>query len=119
MPITKVEELFKELKEKQVKASRLGWVQYTTGYDFGIEKAYKEITDFLQDEKNYEIILEHREKDLDPVNKRKIEIAYNTFEPFHLSKELNEINLEIRKKTNELSMILNTFRFNIDGKEIA
>ncbi len=47
VPITKVEELFKELKEKQVKASRLGWVQYTTGYDFGIEKAYKEITDFF------------------------------------------------------------------------
>ncbi len=53
---------------------------------------------FLKDEKNYEIILEHKEKDLDPVNKRKMEIAYNAFEPFHLSKELNEINLEIRKK---------------------
>lgn len=119
MSIRKVEEMFKELKEKQVKASKLGWVQYTTGYDFGIEEAYKEITSFLEDEKNYEIVLEHREKDLDPVNKRKMEIVYNAFEPFHLSKELNEINLEIRKKTNELSMILNTFRFNIDGKEIA
>ncbi len=52
----------------------------------------------MKDEKNYEIILEHKEKDLDPVNKRKMEIAYNAFEPFHLSKELNEINLEIRKK---------------------
>ena len=119
MPINKVEKLFEELEEKQVKASRLGWVQYTTGYDFGIEEAYKEITDFLEDEKSYEIILKSREEDLDLVNKRKMEIAYNTFKPFHLSKELNEISLEIRKKTNELSKILNTFRFNIDGKEIS
>jgi len=28
MSIAKVEELFKELKEMQVKASRLGWTQY-------------------------------------------------------------------------------------------
>lgn len=119
MAIGKIENLFKELEEKQVRASKLSWVQYTTGYDFGIEEAYKEITDFLKDKRNYEIILEHRDKDLGPIDKRKVEIAYNTFEPFHLSEELNEINLEIRRKTNELSKILNTFRFKLDGREVT
>lgn len=119
MSIKKVDAIFENLQELQVKSSRLGWTQYTTGYDFGIEEAYKEVTKVLEDKKNYETILNHREKDLDPIDKRRVEIAYNTFKPFHLSKEINEINLAIRNKTNELSQILNTFRFNIDGKEIA
>ncbi len=119
MSMEKVNEIFKSLKEMQIKASKLSWVQYTVGYDFGIEKAYKEITDFLQDEKNYEIVCRYREKDLEPIDRRRMEIAYNIFKPFHLNKELNEIKLEMRKKTNELSKILNTFRFNIDGREIS
>ncbi len=48
-----------------------------------------------------------------------MEIAYNIFEPFHKSKEINDLNLKIRTKTNELSQILNTFRFKIDGKEVT
>ncbi|QQY79453.1 peptidase M3-like protein [Keratinibaculum paraultunense] len=119
MTIEKVNQLFQELEKLQVKASKLGWVQYTTGYDFGIEEAHKEIMDFLQDEKNYEIVCEYKEKDLDPINNRRMEIAYNIFKPYHLSKEINELNLEISKKTNDLSRILNTFRFNMDGKEIT
>lgn len=53
------------------------------------------------------------------MDRRRIKIAYNIFKLFHIGKELNELNLEIRKKTNELSKILNTFRFNIDGRETA
>src|SRR5690606_34951907 len=49
----------------------------------------------------------------------RMEIAYNIFEPFHKSKEINDLNLKIRTKTNELSQILNTFRFKIDGKEVT
>ena len=119
MAIERVSQLFKKLEKMQVKASKLGWVQYTVGYDFRIEEAYEKITDFLQDKKSYEIICQHKKKDLEPIDRRKVEIAYNIFRPFHLSEDLNEVNLEIRRKTNELSKILNTFRFNIDGKEIA
>ncbi|CCQ98234.1 hypothetical protein CULT_810014 [[Clostridium] ultunense Esp] len=53
------------------------------------------------------------------MDRRRIKIAYNIFKLFHIGKKLNELNLEIRKKTNELSKILNTFRFNIDGRETA
>ena len=56
MSIKKVDEIFENLQELQVKSSRLGWTQYTTGYDFGIEEAYKEVTEVLEDKKNYETI---------------------------------------------------------------
>ena len=58
-------------------------------------------------------------KNLDPVNRRRVEIFYNTIRSYHLSDELNELNEKIQKKTNELSMILNTFRFKLDGKEVS
>ena len=48
MTIERVNLLFKELEKLQVKASKLGWVQYTTGYDFGIEEAHKDIMDFYR-----------------------------------------------------------------------
>lgn len=108
-----------KLDEMRVRASKLGWVQYTTGYDFGIEKARKEVSDFLSDKNNYELVLEYKEMDLEPANKRRVDLAYNRIKTYHLSDELNQLNLKIQKKTNELSMILNTFRFKLDGKEVS
>ncbi len=117
MAIKQVIEIFERLNQLQIKSSRLAWTQYTVGFDFGIEEVEKEINSILVDERNFEIICEYREKDLEPMDRRRVEIAYNIFKPYHLSKELNEINLEIRRKTNELSKILNTFRFKIEGRE--
>lgn len=108
-----------KLDEMETNISKLMWVQYTVGYDFGLDKAYEELNLFLQDKKNYELILEYKEKDLDPINKRKVEIAYNSIKSYHLSDELNELNVKIQKKTNELSMILNTFRFKLDDKQVS
>ena len=110
----------KKLNEMGTNLSRLAWVQYTVGYDFGIEQAYKDMNDFLQDKSNYELVLEYMNRDdLDPVNKRRVDIAYNGIKQYHLNDELNELNMRIQKKTNELSMILNTFRFKLDGKEVS
>ena len=114
-----LEKLALELEKLNINLSRLTWVQYTVGYDFGIEEAYKKINDFLEDEKNYDIVCGYLDKDLNAKDKRKVEIAYNAIKPYHLSKELNELKVEIQKKTNELSQILNTFRFKIDGKEVS
>lgn len=119
MEIEEVNQIFKKLRKLQVKSSKLAWTQYTVGYDFGIEEANKEIVNFLQDKENFETILMLKEKDLNPIDKRRIEIAYNIFKPFHLSRELNELNLQIRNKTTKLTNILNTFRFNIDGKQVS
>ena len=110
----------KKLNEMGTNLSRLAWVQYTVGYDFGIEQAYKEMNDFLQDKSNSELVLEYMNRDdLDTVNKRRVDIAYNGIKQYHLNDELNELNMRIQKKTNELSMILNTFRFKLDGKEVS
>lgn len=115
----KLLEIATKLDEMQTNLSKLSWVQYTAGYDFGIDNAYKEMNCFLEDKNNYELVLEYFKKDLDPVNKRRAEIFYNMIRPYHLSNELNQLNQKIQKKKNELSMILNTFRFKLNGKEVS
>ncbi len=115
----RLNELAVRLDEMETNLSKLSWVQYTVGYDFGIDKAYEELNKFLQDKDNYELVLEYKDRDLDSIDKRRVEIAYNAIKSYHLSDELNELNLKIQKKTNELSMILNSFRFKLDGKEVS
>ncbi len=115
----RLNELAVKIDEMGTNISKLMWVQYTVGYDFGIDKAYEGMNNFLQDKDNYKLIMEYREKDLNSVDKRKVEIAYNAIKSYHLSDELNELNIKIQKKTNELSMILNTFRFRLDDKEVS
>ncbi|MBU5293677.1 peptidase M3A and M3B thimet/oligopeptidase F [Anaerosalibacter bizertensis] len=115
----KLESLAKGLEEIQVDLMRRSWVQYTVGYDFGIDEVYEKLNSFMSDKKNFYIVCKYLDMDLNEIDKRKVEILYNAFKPYHLSKELNELNLEIQKKTNELSQVLNTFRFNIEGKEIT
>ena len=52
----RLEKLALELKELNANLSRITWVQYTVGYDFGIEEAYKKVNDFLEDNKNYAVV---------------------------------------------------------------
>lgn len=115
----RLNELAVKLDEMGTNISKLMWVQYTVGYDFGIDKAYEELNQFLQDKNNYNLVMEYRDRDLNSKDKRRVEIAYNQIKSYHLSDELNELNMKIQKKTNELSMILNTFRFKLDGKEVS
>lgn len=119
MGVERLEKLAEELEQLNINLSRLMWTQYTVGYDFGIDEAYKKVNDFMSDKKNYSIVCDYLDKDLQGKDKRKVEIIYNAFKPYHLNKELNELNLQIQKKANELSIILNTFRFKIDGKEVS
>jgi oligoendopeptidase F len=117
--LDKVAIIIDELDKLYTENSRLTWVQYTTGFDFGIEKNYEEIQEFCKDKSRFEIIKEHKKLELILEDRRCIEIVYNHFEPFHLSDELNALKLEIEKKTNELSKILNTHRSIFEGKEIS
>lgn len=114
----RIHEIGRKLEDLEEQYSRLEWTQYTTGFDFGAEEAYKKIVDFMKDKSNYETICEYREKDLSSTaDKRRVEILYNAFEPYHLSDELNELDSEIQKKTNELSKILNTHRSVFEGRK--
>lgn len=115
----KLHEIARKLEELEEEYSKLEWTQYTVGYDFGCEEAYGRIVDFMKDKSNFEVICECKNKDICSEDKRRVEIMFNAFEPYHLSNELNELQLEIQKKTNELSKILNTHRSKFEGREVS
>ncbi|SCY82984.1 M3 family metallopeptidase [Alkaliphilus peptidifermentans] len=117
--ISKIQEIGKEIHELQVNLGRLQWSMFTTGYDFGVEDAYSKFIDGLKNKAHYEEILNYKEKELEIVEKRNVEILYNLFKPYHLSEDLNKLDMEIQQKVNELSKILNTFRNTFDGKSIS
>lgn len=116
--IKQVLAIAQELEELSKKYSSLSWTQYTTGFDFGVNQAYEKLTEVFKNKKHYQTILDHQQKELDPLDKRRVDIIAFAFKPYHLSDELNQLDLTIQKKTTELSQILNTFRFQLDGKEI-
>ena len=59
----KLNNLAQKFDELDTKLSKLSWVQYTAGYDFGIEEAYKDFNDFMQDKNNFQLILDYKDKD--------------------------------------------------------
>ncbi|MBN2609714.1 MAG: hypothetical protein JXA64_11420, partial [Candidatus Fermentibacteraceae bacterium] len=109
----------RELNDLNIRASRLGWTHYTTGYDFGVMDVHREIQEKLKDPGSWEYIQSLKDRDLDPVHRRRVEILERTFRPFHLSDELNRISLAISEKTNELSSVLNTHRCRVEGREMT
>lgn len=115
----KIVKIGKELNEKSKKYSQLSWVQYTVGFDLGLEAAYKELMDVYENKAYFKTIQESRENQMTPEDHRRVELLYKNFEPFHLSEEINTLAEKINNKTNELSMVLNTHRFVFEGKEIS
>lgn len=108
-----------KLHQMHVNHGQLAWTKFTTGYDFGIEESHKKMMDFMKDKNSYETILKYKGQSLDPIDERRVEIMYKAFKPYHLSDVVNELALKIQKKTNELSHILNTFRFKLDGQTVT
>lgn len=112
-------QMMKELEQLEVKMGQLQWTQFTVGYDFGIEETNEAIVNFLKDEDNYALVQKAVAEAETFEEKRKASIAYKEFEPYHKSDEINELQLAIDKKTNELMKVLNAFRFKLDGEEIT
>ncbi|MFD1030202.1 M3 family metallopeptidase [Metaplanococcus flavidus] len=112
-------QLANELNVRKAEYSRLNWTLYTTGYDFGIEGAYEKIMEIMKDKENFGLIESYMEQELSKADKRRVEILHNSFKPFHLTDELNALNLKIQQKTNELLKILNNFRYQLDGREVS
>lgn len=109
-----------ELEELNQEYSRLSWTQYTTGYDFGVENQYNKIIEKLSSKSDFEMIKQTYERnDLSFEDKRRAEIMYKSYEPFHLSKEVNELSAQIEALTTKLSGILNTHRSILNGTEIS
>ncbi|MDO9577591.1 MAG: M3 family metallopeptidase [Candidatus Cloacimonadales bacterium] len=116
--ISKVVDIAKELNVLSVEYSKLSWVQYTVGFDLGVQAAYQKILNVLKDKTKYKVILDHLQKDLDPLDKRRVELIEKEFRNFHLSPELNALTEKMQKKRTELSQVLNTHRSKLNGKEI-
>lgn len=120
MTMKNIDEIASNLYKLEQQSSRLEWTEYTVGYDFGVEEAYNKITAELSSKENFEVIEEaYANPYSDLKDKRKAEIMYKEFKPYHLSKEINELSLDIERKTNELSKILNTHRSTINGVEVS
>lgn len=108
-----------ELRDLHVRAGRLAWTKYTTGYDFGVMDVQREIQEKLKDGRSWETIQTLLADDLNPLDRRRVEIMERVFRPYHLSEELNRLSLEIAEKTNQLSSILNTHRCRVGGEEMT
>lgn len=117
--LAKVNEISQGLHKLQVEQSKLAWTLYTAGYDFGLEDMYKKMVEAYKDKDSYAEICKARELELDPQDRRRVEIMYNAFSSYHLSHELNELDMKIKKLVNELSKILNTFRYSFEGKQVS
>ncbi|GAA0327542.1 hypothetical protein GCM10008967_17550 [Bacillus carboniphilus] len=117
--LKKLNEIYDEIHKQFVEVSKLSWTQYTAGYDFGVQEAYEKAVEKLKDKKNYEAIQSCLELELSPVDSRRVEIVQNMFQPYHLSKELNTLDSEIKRKVNELSKVLNTFRYSFNGQTVS
>jgi oligoendopeptidase F len=116
--IKKLTAIGRKLEKQSAQYFRLEWVQYTTGYDLGSQKAYQKMVKVFKDQKNFQAILDHKAMDLEPLDKRRVEILYKTFKPYHLSDEMNKLELEIQKLSTQLSQVLNTHRSSLEGREI-
>lgn len=112
-------DIAKVLDEKQVRYGQLEWTQYTTGYDFGVDEAYKALTAVFEDKTYFAAILAAKETQCSPEDARRIEILYNAFKPYHLSDAVNALAEKINEKTNVLSMCLNQHRTIFEGREIS
>lgn len=108
-----------ELRELNVKGSRLAWTKYTTGYDFGIMDVEREMQEKLKNRESWNTIQDLLAADLSPLDLRRVRIMEMTFRPYHLSARLNELSLTIEEKINELSSVLNTHRCSVAGREMT
>lgn len=115
----KVTAIMEELYKLEVKSGQLEWVQFTAGYDFGIDECNEAIMAYLKNKDHFEVIKKVMGSDLSQDDRRRVELAYKTFEFYHKSEEINKLQLKIENKTNELSKVLNTFRFKLDGREVT
>lgn len=116
--IEKLRAIALELEQKNTRASRLSWTQYTTGFDFGVVQAQEEATAVLRNKHHYRTVLAHRELDLSPLDRRRVELLYQGFRQYHVSEEFNRLESAVRAKRNELSQVLNAHRARLGGREV-
>lgn len=114
-----IDNMASEYEELMSNYSRLLWTQYTIGYDFGLNEAYQKMMEYLKDKNRFDTVKAQRAIASSEIDKRKMELMFRKFEPYHQSDIINELQEKIQNKTRELSQILNTFRFKLEGREVT
>lgn len=114
-PIQKIAE---QLEKLEIAHGERLWVMYTTGIDLGVESAARARTQFLKDKKNFAVIRKFMDKDLDPIDKRGVEILFQTFKWHHVSAKANATFAKIEKLQTSLTDLLNKHRTVLDGREV-
>lgn len=115
----KLFDITKELREIDKKYCSLSWSLYTTGFDFGMQETYSEYLELLKNKDSWNTILRLKDTDLEPLDKRRVDIMENIFRPFNLTDRLNELSLRIQEMETKLSSVLNTHRNTIDGRQVT
>jgi oligoendopeptidase F len=116
--IEQLQAIARELEQKSARSSRLSWVHYTTGFDFGVVQAQEEATAVLRNKDHFRTVSEHRQLDLSPLDRRRVELLYQGFRPYHISDEFNRLESAVREKRVALSKVLNTHRSRLGGREV-
>ncbi len=91
---------------------------FTTGIDFGVEEAAKKKTAFLKDKNNFTVISKFMTKELEPTDKRGVQILHQKFKWHHVSSKANKLFAQIEKLETSLSDLLNKHRVTLNGKEV-
>lgn len=115
----KVKAIVKEIQKKEVHLYQLEWTQYTTGYDFGVDEAYKALNGLYEDKESFATINEALLTDCSELDQRRYQLLYKAFEPFHFSDAVNTLSEQINEKVNVLSQVLNKHRTIFEGQEIS
>ncbi len=115
----RVRRIARLLREREAEWSRREWVQYTTGFDFGVNQAESEYIAVLKDRENYRAVERLLGQRLSPRWRRRLEILRRHFKPYQLTPRLHRLDERIRKKTLELSQVLNGHRCRLEGRTVS
>ncbi len=110
-----IHKIASQLENFDIIHSQRLWAMYTTGIDFGVEEAALKRTAFLKDKANFTIITKFMSKELEPTDKRGVQILHQKFKWHHVSGKANKLFAEIEKLETSLSDLLNKHRVEIDG----
>lgn len=115
----KIRQIVTELEMLETQHGRLVWTMYTNGFDFGVQEAKQKVSDFFKNKSHYKIICDFLEKDLEPKEKREVEVLHREFKQYHLSEKANQLKEKIQTLEVKLNDILNKHRAVLAGHEVS
>jgi len=114
-----IQDLARQLERLQIESNQKRWALYTTGFDFGVDEAQAKIRAAYQDPGSFKLISGTLDMDLAPADRRRVEILFRDFRPYHRSQKANELHGKIEALETKLGDLLSRQRTAIDGREYS